>query len=330
MSDVVRWGVLGVATIAVDDMIPALQSAENCEVVAIASRDHARAGAAADRFGIARAYGAYAELLADPEVDAVYNPLPNHLHVEWSIRAAEAGKHVLCEKPVGLDADQARALLAARDRTGVLIGEAFMARSSPQWTRVRDLLRAGSIGRLGLVMGSFTYFDDDAASSANRLDCGGGSVMDIGCYPITLARMLFEAEPRRVVAAMDRDPALGIDRLASAILEFPRGHATFSSATQLADHQRMQLIGTTGTIEVEMPWNPAADLPTRLRVDGALEEIAAADQYRHQAELFARAILDGGPAPTTLEDAVANMTVIDAVYASAERGTWIDLADARR
>ena len=325
MTDRIRWGVLGVATIAVNDVIPALQAATNGEVVAIASREVGRARDAAARFGIARAYGDYEALLADADVDAIYNPLPNHLHVEWSIRAAEAGKHVLCEKPIGLDAAQALALLEVRDRTGVVIGEAFMARSNPQWIRTGELLRDGTIGTLGLVLGSFTFFDDDPASSANRIESGGGSVMDIGCYPITLARMLFAAEPRRVVALVDRDPVMGVDRLTSAILAFDGGHATFSSGMQLADHQRMTLIGTRGTIEVPAPWNPRADQPLRLVVNGDPLELPAIDQYRHQGELFARAILDGGPAPTTLEDAVANMRVIDAVYRSGAAGGWVEI-----
>ena len=212
----VRWGVLGAANIAVQKVIPAMRRSRHCEVVAIASRDPAKARAAADATGVGRAYGSYEELLADPDVDAVYNPLPNHLHVPWSVRAAEAGKHVLCEKPVALSADEARALLAARDRTGVQIAEAFMVRAHPQWLGVRDLVRDGRVGDLRLVTGHFSYYRVDPADIRSRREWGGGALMDIGCYPVTLARWLFGAEPLRAIGLVEYDPSLGVDRLASA------------------------------------------------------------------------------------------------------------------
>ena len=219
----VKWGVISTAKIGTEKVIPAMQRGELCDIVAIASRDQARARETADGLGIPKAYGSYEELLADPEIEAIYNPLPNHMHVPWSIKAAEAGKHVLCEKPVSLTADEARTLVEARDRTGVLITEAFMVRSHPQWLRVRELIRGGRIGELRAVQGFFSYFKLDPDNIRNKADIGGGGIYDIGCYPVVGARFVFEAEPRRVVALIDRDPGMKIDRLTSAILDFGEG-----------------------------------------------------------------------------------------------------------
>ena len=327
----VRWGVLGVANIAVQKVIPAMQLGERTEVAAIASRDAERARQAADSLGIPRAYGSYEELLADPEIEAVYNPLPNHLHVPWTIRAAEAGKHVLCEKPIAMDAAEARRLLAVAERTGVVVGEAFMVRVHPQWLEARRLVREGRIGDLRLVSGHFSYFKLDPENIRNRLEAGGGALMDIGCYPVNLARFLYGEEPRRVVSLVERDPEMRIDRLTSALLEFPSGQATFSAATQLVPYQRMQLFGTRGRIEVEIPFNAPPDRACRILVDdgsdlagGGVEtiEVPVVDQYTLQADAFSRAVREGGAAPVPPGDAVANMAVIDAIFRSADTGAW--------
>ncbi len=308
-----------------------MQRGDLCEVVAIASRDAGKAQGVAERLSIAKAYGSYEELIRDPAIDAVYNPLPNHLHVPWSIRCAEAGKHVLCEKPIALSVTEARELLEARDRCGVKIGEAFMARTHPQWLRARDLVRQGLIGDLRLVAGFFSYHNTDPENIRNVLDWGGGALMDIGCYPITLSRMLFGAEPVRVSALIDRDPVMKIDRLTSAILEYPSGQCVFSSATQLVPYQRMHLFGTRGRIEVEIPFNAPPDSPLRLFLDDGssllgenitVEELPVCDQYTIQGDLFSRAILENAPEPTPLEDAVRNMAVIEAVFRSASTGRW--------
>jgi predicted dehydrogenase len=324
----VRWGVLGAANIALRKVVPAMQRSRHCRVVALASRDPARARAAADGAGIARAHGSYEALLADPDVDAVYNPLPNHLHVPWSIRAAEAGKHVLCEKPVALSADEARALLAVRDRTGVQIAEAFMVRAHPQWLAVRDLVRAGRIGELRLVAGHFSYYRVDPADIRSRREWGGGALMDIGCYPVMLARWLFGAEPLDVAGMIERDPSLGVDRLTSGMLRFERGQATFTCSGQLVPHQRMHVFGTTGRIEVEIPFNAPPDRACRIRVDDGREpgaageaiELPAADQYTLQADRFAEAVRGVGTVPVPLEDSIGNMAVLDALFRSAESG----------
>ncbi len=331
MTEKVRWGVLGVAGIAVRKVIPAMQRSEVTEVTAIASRDLDKAQTAAGPLGIARAYGSYEELLADPRIDAIYNPLPNHLHVPWSIKAAEAGKHVLCEKPIGLSVAEARQLMAARDRTGVQIGEAFMVHCHPQWLRAREIIGSGEIGELRTMLGAFSYFNRDPKNIRNDPKIGGGGLMDIGCYPITMARFLFGEEPRRVAGVMELDPEMGTDRLTSAVLHFPSGQSVFTCSTQAVPYQTFQILGTRGRIEMEIPFNAPPDRVTRLFVDTGVdlfgggkrtEEFPICDQYTLQGDQFSRAIRGDGPVPTPLEDSVANMLVIEAVARSAESGRW--------
>jgi predicted dehydrogenase len=331
MPDKVRWGILGAANIAVKKVIPAMQRGEWSEVVGLASRDVARAREAARSLGLAKAYGSYEELLADDRVEAIYNPLPNHLHVPWTVRAAEAGKHVLCEKPIAMNATEARELLAARDRTGVRIQEAFMVRTHPQWLGTLELIRAGRVGELRAVAGFFSYFNRDPADIRNLPETGGGALMDIGCYPVTVSRFAFNDEPRRCLGLVERDPAMGTDRLTSAILDFPSGRATFTCSTQLVPYQRMLFFGTRGRIEVEIPFNAPNDRPARVFVDDGSDifgsgvevvEFATCDQYTIQGDLFSRAVREGTEQPIPLEDAVKNMAVIDAVFRSAESGRW--------
>ena len=332
MANKIRWGVLSTANIGTKKVIPGMQQGQHSVVTAIASRDLTRARAAADELGIPKAYGSYEELLSDPDIDAIYNPLPNQLHVPWTARAAEAGKHVLCEKPLSMDAAQARTLLEVRRRTGVKIGEAFMIRSFTQWLRVRELLQSGRIGRLRAVVAAFSYFNDDPANIRNQVECGGGALYDIGCYCIQAARFGFGAEPTRLVSMVERDPALGTDRLTSAMLDFKGGHAIFTCSTQLIPYQRVQFLGTQGRIEMEIPFNAPKDRPTRILVDGSgdifgagilPEEFPTADQYTLQGDAFSRAILEGGEVPVPLEDAIANMAVIDAIFRSAKSGGWV-------
>lgn len=330
----VRWGVLGAANIAVRRVIPAMQRGTRTQVIAIASRDLGKAQAATKELGLARAYGSYEELLADPEIEAVYNPLPNHLHVPWTIRAAEAGKHVLCEKPIALSADEARRLLDVRARTGVQIGEAFMVRNHPQWLAVRDMITAGRIGELRVVAGHFAYFKRDPSDVRSRPEWGGGGLMDVGCYPITMARWLFGEEPDAVVGLLDWDPELGVDRIASGLLRFPSGQATFTSAMQLVHYQRMQLHGTAGRIEVQIPFNAPNDRPCRIFVDDGRElgdastqaiEFPVVDQYTLQGDNFSAAVRGIGTVPVSVEDAIGNMAVIDALFASAASGKWEEI-----
>ena len=319
----IQWGVLSTAKIGVNKVIPALQASQFGTVAAIASRDPAQAQAVAQRLGIPRVPASYEALLADPAIDAIYNPLPNHLHVPWSIRALEAGKHVLCEKPIGLDTGEARTLLAAAQRFPRLkIMEAFMYRHHPQWQGAKRLIAQGGIGTLRTVQAFFSYSNLDPKNIRNDAAMGGGGMMDIGCYCISLARFLFDAEPVRVHGIAEIDPAFGVDRLASGLLEFPTGTATFTCATQLAAYQRVNIFGTEGRIEIEIPFNAPPDRPTRIFYERAgttnTLTFPACNQYSIQGDLFARAILDDTPVPTPLEDALANLRVIEDLLAQAK------------
>ena len=327
----VRWGILGVAKIAMEKVIPAIGKGQTGVVAAIASRAADKARAAALRFAIPRAYGSYEELLADPEIDAIYNPLPNHLHVPWSVRALAAGKHVLCEKPIALDAAESSQLIAARERSGRLVMEAVMVRTHPRWLGARELVRSGRIGELRAMAGFFSYFNDSPDNVRHKPGMGGGGLLDIGFYPVTMSRFIFEAEPRRVMGLLEIDPRFGVDRLASAILEFPRGHAIFTCSTQLSPYQSLDILGTRGRIGIEIPWSMPDDRPSRLLVDGearagqkGMDEVwfPACDQWGVQCDRFCEAIANGGPAPVPIEDAVANMRVLDAISRSARSGRW--------
>lgn len=330
MTAPIRWGVLGAANIAVRTVIPSIQRSTSGTVVAIASRSSEKARQVADSLHIPRAYGSYQALLDDPDIDAVYNPLPNHLHVPWTARAMEAGKHVLCEKPLALSAAEARTLLAVQDRTGMLVGEAFMVRSHPQWHHVRELVSSGRIGALRLISGHFSYYRVDPNDVRSRPEWGGGALMDIGCYPITMSRWLFGAEPEAVIAQYELDPVLGVDRLGSALMRFAGGQAHFAFSGQLVPHQSLQIFGTTGRISVAVPFSAPLDQPTILRIDDGRElgalgetiEIAAADQYRLQADDFAAAVRGERALPVTLADAIANMAVIDAMVRSVTTSRW--------
>lgn len=327
----VKWGVLGVASIATRKVIPGMQKGEWSEVAAIASRSLQKAKEAARELGIAKAYGSYEELLADAEIEAVYIPLPNHLHVPWTAKAAEAEKHVLCEKPIALNAEEARTLLAVRERTKKKIGEAFMVKTHPQWLRTREMIREGRIGELKGIQTVFSYFNRDPKNVRHKPEWGGGGLLDIGCYPITLSRFVFGEEPLRVCGTLERDPEFGVDRLASGVMEFSSGQSIFTCGTQTAYYQRMSFLGTKGRIEVEIPFNAPNDRALRIFVDdcrdllgsgAAVETIPACDQYAIQGDAFSRAIRENTEEPVPLEDAVANMKVIDAIFRSAEKGTW--------
>ncbi len=324
----VKWGVLGAASIAVRKVIPGMQKGAYSEISAIASRDKRKAEDAAGKLGIAKAYGSYEELLRDGEIEAVYNPLPNHLHVPWSAKAAEAGKHVLCEKPISLNVAEAKGLLAVRDRTGVKIGEAFMVKTHPQWLRTREIVRSGSIGDLRAIAGVFSYFNRNPDNVRHKVEWGGGGLMDIGCYPITMSRFIFGEEPIRVVGLLERDPDFGTDRLASAIMEFPSGQSIFTCSTQTAYFQRMHFLGTSGRVEIEIPWNAPNDRPCRIfvgdQMGGApkVEEFPIVDQYTIQGDEFSRAIRGEREVPAPLEDAIKNMAVIEAIFKAADSRQW--------
>ncbi len=326
-----RWGVLGVSKFAVTKCVPGIQGSSLCEVAAIASRDIEKARSAAGKLGIATAYGSYEELLADPTIDVIYNPLPNHLHVPWSIAAAKAGKHVLCEKPLAMSMEELHTLVAARDSAGVIVGEAFMVRTHPQWLRTRELAASGRIGELRAAAGFFSYTNVDPLNIRNRADVGGGALWDIGCYPVTTSRMVFGTEPLRVAAGIVRDPQFGTDRLSSFILEYPQGHAIFTCSTQLVPYQRMQFFGTKGRIDVEIPFNSPPDRPTRIFIDDggelfgsgiSTEAFPTGDQYTWQADAFVRAVQGTRPVPVPLEDSVKQLAVLSAIFRAGESGRW--------
>ncbi len=330
MTEPLRWGILSTAAIGTDTVIPAIQAAANCRVTAIASRSEATGRAAADRLGIPTVHVGYEALLADPEVEAVYNPLPNHLHAEWTIAAARAGKHVLCEKPLARDVAEATTMIEACDAAGVVLMEAFMYRLHPSWVAARELIAAGRIGRLRFVQSRFSYFNDDPDNIRNIEAYGGGALYDIGCYCINSARLLFDAEPTVVGASIERDPRFGTDVLTSALLRFPGGHATFSCSTLAEDDQRVHAVGDAGRIEIEIPFNIPRDRPARILLTAggdpplapATETITipTADQYQVQAEAFADAVRRGTPPPIPTTDAVANLRVIEAILAAAQPG----------
>ncbi len=327
----INWGILSTAKIGLKQVIPAMQKGEFSKVTAIASRSLEKANVAASSLGIEKAYGSYEELLDDPDVDAIYNPLPNNLHMEWTIKAMQAGKHVLCEKPVGLKVAEVEQMIAVREQCGVKAGEAFMVRSSPQWIDTRERVRRGEVGELQLIQGMFSYYNVDPNNIRNIADLGGGGIWDIGCYPVVLSRYIFEQEPVRLVSTLEFDPEMKTDRLASVIMEFPSGQAIFSVSTQLVGYQRMHFFGTKGHLEVQIPFNAPNDRPCIVAQDRGsilLDEITShaypvTDQYTIQGDAFSKAILEDTEVPVTLEDALHNTRVLTAIFESADTGKWV-------
>ncbi|MEF2229870.1 MAG: Gfo/Idh/MocA family oxidoreductase [Pseudodesulfovibrio sp.] len=330
----IRFGILGTAKVAREKVIPALCATRFAEVAAIASRTPDSAARAAKALSIPKAHGSYEALLNDPKVDAVYIPLPNHLHVPWTIRAMAAGKHVLCEKPMGLTGDEVNRLIDATTRyPDIKVMEAFMYRHHPQWEEVKRIVNHGEIGEVAAIHTEFSYCNTDPGNIRNQADTGGGALMDIGCYPVSLSRFLLGAEPRRVMGVMDLDPAFGTDRNVSGLLDFAGRISTFTCSTQGAKHQRVSILGSTGRIDIPLPFNPLPDSPAQIILqrdhlddpDHALKTVTfpLCDQYALMADRFARAVLDDAPAPVGLIDAWANMHVIDALRESAATGQWV-------
>ena len=328
----VRWGILGASNFALTKMVPALLKSDSVELVGIASRDPHKAQHRIDQAGILRLYDSYEALLADPQIEVVYNPLPNHLHVPWSIKALEAGKHVLCEKPVGLTEADARCLLeVARAHPKLKVMEGFRYRHRPQWRYAKEMVEHGQIGDLRTIQSFFSYSNLDETNIRNQAEIGGGGLMDIGCYSISLSRFIFGYEPQRVLGIIDSDPEFKTDRVTSGVLDFGKGTATFTCSTQVAPYQRVNILGSEGRIEIEIPFNAPPDVPCKAwrhyspspkvwEVEEVTFEVC--DQYTIQADLFSRAVVEDGPVPTPLEDAVANMRVIDAIRASHESRAW--------
>ncbi len=324
----IRWGVLSTSKFAQNKIIPAVKHCQHAEITAIASRDLSKAEEEAKRFGFPKAYGSYEALLADTDIDAIYNPMPNHLHVDWSIKALRAGKHVLCEKPIGLSSAEGQRLVdAAKQHPTLKVMEAFMYRLHPQWQRAKQIVDEGKIGQLRTIQSFFSYFNTDANNIRNKADIGGGGMMDIGCYNVSLSRFIFGAEPKRVLGIADFDPQFQTDRLASGILDFGNGTATFTCSTQLTPYQRVNIFGTEGRVEIEIPFNAPPDKPSRMwhQQGDKIEEIVfdICDQYTIEFDQFSLAVLNDTAVPTPLEDAVANMKVIEAVFESSKSGGWV-------
>ena len=324
----IRWGVLSTSKFAQNKIIPAVKHCQHAEISAIASRNLDSAQEVTTRLGISTAYGSYEELLADANIDAIYNPMPNHLHVDWSIKALQAGKHVLCEKPIGLSSAEGQRLVdAAKQHPQLKIMEAFMYRLHPQWQRTKQLVDEGRIGQLRTIQSFFSYFNTDANNIRNKADIGGGGMMDIGCYNVSLSRFIFGAEPKRVMGIAEFDPQFQTDRLASGVLDFGNGTATFTCSTQLTPYQRVNIFGTEGRVEIEIPFNAPPDKPCRMwhQQGDKIEEIVfdICDQYTIEFDQFSLAVLNDTAVPTPLEDAVANMKVIEAIFESSKSGGWV-------
>jgi predicted dehydrogenase len=326
----VIWGVLSTAKIGTEKVIPAMQRSRWCDTRAIASRSLAQAQAAADALHIPRAYGSYEELIADPGIEAIYNPLPNDMHVHWTLACARAGKHVLCEKPFALNANEAAALREVADKVHIM--EAFMVRFHPQWLRARELVRAGALGDLRAIQVFFSYFNRDASNIRNRADNGGGALYDIGCYAVVAGRFYFETEPLRVMALVDRDPDFHTDRTTTVIADFGQGRRLdFTVSTQTTPYQRLHLVGSQQRLEIEIPFNAPQGEATKLWLDtgnalgaqqAVLETLPPCDQYTLQCDAFSQAIRGDIALPYGVEDAVCNMRVLDAIYASGQSGQW--------
>ena len=322
-----NWGILSTAKIGIEKVIPAMQQGKLNEIVAIASRTHENAREAAKNLKIPKAYGSYQELLDDTSIEAVYIPLPNHMHVPWTIKALAANKHVLCEKPIALTATEAKELLKETEKFPHLkVMEAFMYRHHPQWIQALELINGGGIGVVKTVHSFFSYYNDDPENIRNMVDIGGGGLMDIGCYCISLARLIFDEEPQRVFGKIEYDPGFETDRICSGILDFVQGTSTFTCSTQLVPYQRVNVFGTKGRIEIEIPFNAPPDKPCKMLFQNneIIEEIeiTICDQYTIQGDLFSLAVLKNEKVPTPIEDAVANMKVLEAVIQSAEKEEW--------
>ena len=323
----IHWGILSTAKIAIENVIPAMQQGKHCEMSAIASRTQENARETAKSLKIPKSYGSYQELLNDTSIDAVYIPLPNHMHVPWTIKALAAGKHVLCEKPIAMTADEAEKLLQETQKYPHLkVMEAFMYRHHPQWLRALDMINEGGIGTVKTVHSFFSYHNDDPENIRNIANIGGGGLMDIWCYCISLARLIFDTEPQRVMGKIELDPEFKTERLCSVILDFGQGTSTFTCSTQLVPYQRVNILGTKGRIEIEIPFNAPSEQPCRmlLQCNDKIEEIdlEICNQYTIQGDLFSLAVLKNEKVPTPLEDAVANMKVLEAVIQSADNESW--------
>jgi predicted dehydrogenase len=342
MKTTIRWGVLGAAAIATGRTMPAMRDAPSACLLGLASRDRAKGQAAARALGIPRVYDSYDALLADGDIDAVYVPLPNQLHFDWSLRAMEAGKHVLCEKPLCLSAAQVQQLCEVRDRTGRHIEEGFGFRNHPQWAKFAELMASGAIGPVRAAHTTLAKQFLDPADVRNDPSAGGGATYDLGSYAISGCNLVFGRPPSRVVAAMEHDPVFGIDRLTSALLDYGVGHAALTVATQAGtagwgSHQQLSVLGTNGWMRFDFPYAHARPTASRIELGDATSvgslptqtfSFEPANQYMLQIERFSRLLLGNAVPSWPIEDALGTLRTIEALFASARSGGWQQLSTA--
>jgi predicted dehydrogenase len=327
----IGWGILGTSKFATDMMIPSMQASETGHIVAIASRSLDKSVAWASRFKVQSAYGSYLELLADPKVEAVYVPLPNHMHVQWAAKALESGKHVLCEKPLALKAAEVDQLIALRDKTGLIVQEAAMTLTCPRWLRARDLVREDRLGPLRAIIGSFSNYNDSEDDIRNQAEMGGGSLLDLGFYPITMSRFLYEREPTRVMGLLDYDLRFRVDKHSTVIMDFDQGRSIFTCSTRSASHQSLEIIGERASLVMSDPWTMSHSSPTELTIRTRIGseyrdeiiELPRCNQWEHMCNMFCQSIQNSTPAPIPLEDSAANARVIEAIFRSSKSGGWV-------
>ncbi|MEX0882226.1 MAG: Gfo/Idh/MocA family oxidoreductase [Cyclobacteriaceae bacterium] len=328
-----KWGILSTAKIAREKVIPAMQNNELFEVYGIASRSNERAEAFAKELGIPKTFGSYEEMINDPEIDVIYNPLPNDLHVPYTLECIEAGKHVLCEKPMTLNAEEIEPLIKARNKHNVKVGEAFMVASSRQWVKARELVQKGYLGKIKAVNGFFSYYNVNKDNIRNIPENGGGAIWDIGCYPVFTSRFVLGKEPGRVVAMLEYDPNFRTDKLGSVLLDFHGIQMTFTVSTQLVPYQRMLFFGEEKILEVRIPFNAPLDKSNEIYIhdgnflDPRPEKISlpVSNQYTEQAIDFSNAILNNTDVPVSLENARENAKILQAIFASDKLEKWIEI-----
>jgi len=329
----INWGIISTANIGVNKVIPAMQKCANLQIMGLASRDGESAKEVASKLDIPKSYDSYEAILDDPDIDAIYNPLPNHLHFHWTKKAIEKGKHVLCEKPMTLNSEEINELISLRNKHMVKVGEAFMVRTHPQWIEALKLIKKGELGKTLTIQSFFSYYKTDRNNIRNIPEYGGGAIWDIGCYPVHLSRYLFMEEPRRVLSLIDRDPELKIDRLATVVMDFDSGQSTFTVSTQRVPHQRTTIFGDKNKLEVIIPFNAPNDRESTISLDDGdlfmrnkkTISFKACDQYTLQGEKFSEAILKNSEVPVPLEDSLKNTITIEAIFKSEETGTWVHL-----
>ena len=331
---IINWGILSSAKIGWEHVIPAILKSKNSKLVAIASRNTLRAKKLAQKFKIEKSYGSYQELYKDQEIDVIYNPLPNHLHIKSSIEACKNKKNILLEKPISLKATDIDPLMKYASENKVVIKEAFMVRHHPQWQWVKKYIKSGKLGSISSISTVFSYNNKNPQNIRNIKKFGGGAIYDIGCYPTVISRFLLDKEPKRVVGLAKNDKKFKTDVLSSVVLDFGEIYSSFIVATQSTFSQQVTILGTKKTLIVENPFNAIATKPTTVviyngksiyRKENTIKVFPAADQYEHQVTKFSNELLNKTKADYDLIDAKKNMKVLDAIFVSIKKNKWIKI-----